>query len=359
MASSPHGPAAPIENGDTLPFSWYSDPAVFRAEKEKIFHRSWQYVGDAGRTAREGDFFTTVLGDKPCVVVRDEDGELWAFANVCRHRGSEVVLECSGNRKTLQCHYHGWTYGLDGTLRSAPRSREQASFVKEDFSLAPFQIASVGPLLFVNPDLSAPPFKRVSPDLAQVLEASGIELARMRLRRQDVYEIAANWKVIVENFNECYHCPIAHPAFSRLIDVDAYTVNTEREYLSTYYGPIAESRGAGVTYATLWPNAMFAASANPPSLQVILSRPVDPEHTRETIDYYFSDDVSETQIEEYLAFSRRVTDEDIVLCESVQRGMRSGVLQRGMLMLSREAGIQHFQRLVRRFVDSEERNFPQ
>src|SRR5271168_4365475 len=130
--------ASALDRGDTLPASWYLDPEIFRAEKERILHRSWQYVGHTGQVARPGDFFTTHLGDIPVVVTRNNDGTLRAFANVCRHRGSEVVLECSGNRQTLQCHYHGWTYNLDGSLRIAPRENEQPSFDKQALSLIPF-----------------------------------------------------------------------------------------------------------------------------------------------------------------------------------------------------------------------------
>src|SRR5882757_5149085 len=114
-----------LQQEKTLPSKWYVDEATFEAEKRRIFHRSWQYVGRSSQVAKEGDYFTVRLGDVPIVVVRDLDGTVRAHANVCRHRGSEVVLECSGNRKTLQCHYHGWTYNLDGSLRSAPRANEQ------------------------------------------------------------------------------------------------------------------------------------------------------------------------------------------------------------------------------------------
>src|SRR5438094_334550 len=129
-----------LDDGATLPASWYSDGDVFAAEKKRIFNRSWQYVGHIASVAKSGDFFTTRLGEVPVVVVRDEDGTLRAFANVCRHRGSEVVLDGAGNRKTLQCHYHGWTYNLDGTLRSAPRANEPACFRKEEISLVPLAL---------------------------------------------------------------------------------------------------------------------------------------------------------------------------------------------------------------------------
>jgi phenylpropionate dioxygenase-like ring-hydroxylating dioxygenase large terminal subunit len=94
--------ASALERGDTLPARWYVKPDVFQAEKERIFHRTWQYAGHTGQVKAAGDFFTTQLGDLPVVVVRDAGGAIRAFANVCRHRGSEVVLECAGNRKTLQ-----------------------------------------------------------------------------------------------------------------------------------------------------------------------------------------------------------------------------------------------------------------
>jgi len=206
--------------------------------EERIFHRSWQYVGHTGQLNSVGDFFTTLLGDIPVVVVRDTEKAIRAFANVCRHRGSEVVLECSGNRKTLQCHYHGWTYNLDGTLRTAPRENEQRAFEKETLSLAPFAVETWGPLIFVNPSPAAAPLREVLGELPAIFERAGIDFAQMRMLRRDVYEIASNWKIVVENFNECYHCPIAHPKFSEVIDTNAYRVETDHEYFSTYYGPI-------------------------------------------------------------------------------------------------------------------------
>src|SRR5262249_57932170 len=149
-----------LAQGETLPAQWYASPAVFARENANIFRKSWQYVGHAGQVGRAGDFFTARLGDIPIVVTRDAGGVLRAMANVCRHRGSEVVLECSGNRKTLQCHYHGWTYNLDGTLRAAPRANEQSSFAKEKLSLHQFAIETWGPMIFVNPDPNPQPLSK-------------------------------------------------------------------------------------------------------------------------------------------------------------------------------------------------------
>jgi choline monooxygenase len=345
--------ASALERGDTLPARWYVDARVFEAEKERIFHRTWQYAGHTGQVANAGDFFTTRLGDLPVVIVRDTGGALHAFANVCRHRGSEVVLECAGNRKTLQCHYHGWTYNLDGTLRTAPRENEQRSFAKETLSLASFAVETWGPLIFVNPSSVSTRLRDVIGELPAVFERAGIDLAQMRMLRQDHYDLASNWKVVVENFNECYHCPIAHPKFSQVIDTDGYRVDTDHEYYSTYYGPILRSPGRGVTYATLWPNLMFALSGDPPSMQVITAIPIDASHARQSVNYFFAGAPTDAQMREYVDFSDLVTREDIVLCESVQRGLRSGAIEHGRLMLSRERGIQHFQKLVYRFLSGE------
>jgi phenylpropionate dioxygenase-like ring-hydroxylating dioxygenase large terminal subunit len=345
---------AGLERGDTLPASWYSDPAIFEAEKKRIFGRLWQYVGHAGQVEKPGDFFTTQLGDVPVIVARDNGGQLRAFANVCRHRGSEVVLEASGCRQTLQCHYHGWTYNLDGTLRAAPRASEQSSFDKGALSLISFPIENWGPLIFVNPDPAAAPLCELLGPLPGIFTRAGVDVRGLRLFRRDVYKLAANWKIVIENFNECYHCPVAHPRFSEMIDTEAYRVDTDHEFFSIYYGPYLRARSQGVTYATLWPTAMFALSDNPPSMQVLCVRPLDAEHTYETIDYYFAEGATEDYIKGYIELSDLVQREDVILCESVQRGLKSAAVKKGQLMLSRERGIQHFQQLVYRAVAGSE-----
>ncbi len=347
---------AGLERGLTLPASWYTDSDIFEVEKQRIFRKFWQYVGHTGQVRKPGDFFTVTLGDIPVIVVRDEDGRLRAFANVCRHRGSEVVLECSGNRKTMQCHYHGWTYNLDGTLRAAPRSAEQSSFDRNALSLISFAIDTWGPFVFLNPDPAAVPLANYLGQLPSFFSRAGVDVNKVRMMRRDEYQLASNWKIIIENFNECYHCPIAHPKFSAVIDTETYSVDTTNEFFSTYYGPLINSRVQGVHYATLWPTAMLALSTNPVGMQVLCVWPTDAGRTRETVDYYFAEDATDEQIREYVEFSDLVQREDITLCESVQRGHRSGTVERGHLMLSREGGIQHFQKLVHRFVADPEEN---
>ncbi len=341
-----------LERGSTLPAAWYTDASVFEAEKARIFNRSWQYAGHLAQVASPGDFFTAALGDVPVIVVRGDDGALRALANVCRHRGSEVVLDCAGSRRTLQCHYHGWTYNLDGSLRAAPRSAEQESFAAAELGLAQLSVTTFGPAIFVNPDPACEPLERIFAGIPELVARAGVDLRELQMRRRDLYDIACNWKIAVENFNECYHCPVAHPAFSRMIDTDAYRVETGHEMYSSYFGPLKSAPDRGVSYLTLWPNTMLALTSNPPGMMVMAARPVDSGHTHETIDYYLPQSLSDREMADYVGMSDLVQREDVVLCESVQRGLRSGVVKTGRLMLSRERGIQHFQKLVYRFLSA-------
>ena len=162
-----------------------------------------------------GDFFTCSVGDVPVVVTRDRDGELHALLNVCRHRGS-LVAQGRGNRATLQCPYHAWTYELDGRLRSAPRGPE---LELDGICLRELAVETWGPLLFVHPEPEPPPLAETLGPLPELLAAGGIELDALRFRRRSEFELACNWKIAVENYLECYHCAVAHPGFSQVVDV--------------------------------------------------------------------------------------------------------------------------------------------
>jgi choline monooxygenase len=349
-----------LEQGYTLPAEWYTDPALFTRERARIFHKSWQYVGMAEQVAQPGDFFTCTLGDVPIVVTRDESGTLHAFINVCRHRGSELVLQPCGNRKTLQCHYHAWTYNLDGSLRSAPGMKDEPGFDKTQFPLHTAQIDTWGPFIFVNPDKNAPPLKTILGELPQLLEATGLRLGEIKRRVRRTYEIAANWKIVVDNYLECYHCPVAHPGFSSLIDVNNYTV-TEYEYFSTQGGPKKEAgkhgkselynTGGEITdgfYAYLWPNFTLNLYPGPGNVSLNLFLPIELHKTLAIFDYCFVDEVTKQDEENFARFIDQVQEEDIVLCESVQRGLNSGFFDQGKLMLHHEKALRHFQRLVYR-----------
>jgi carnitine monooxygenase subunit len=224
--------------GATLPAEWYSDPAIERLERERIFARAWQLVGRSDQVAKPGDYVASFAGHVPVVVVREESGHLNAFVNICRHRGHLVVEGC-GRRRTLQCPYHAWTYRLDGSLYRAPRSEREPDFDPAGLSLIPLLVDTWGPFVFANPDLGAAPLAETLGRLSSLVAGSGLELDALRFRERRDWEIRANWKVGLENYLECYHCPVAHPGFSRLIDVDpdAYVLEA-RNLILSQFGPV-------------------------------------------------------------------------------------------------------------------------
>ena len=335
----------------TLPWSWYSEPEQLRREQEQIFRRAWQYAGPAEHAASPGDYFTCRVGDVPVLVVRDRTGELHAFLNVCRHRGS-IVVEGSGNRETLQCRYHAWTYGLDGQLRAAPRAQQEPGFETDGICLHELAVETWGPLLFVCPDPEARPLAETLGPLPELVAEGGVEVERLRFRRRSESELACNWKIAIENYLECYHCPVAHPGFSAVVDVspDAYRLETH-ERSSSQFGPLRPGLEGGDVpegqFHWLWPVTKLYAMPGAQNLAAGPVAPLGPERTSAYLDYYFAEDATEEEIEELIAFDDQVGLEDRALVESVQAGVRTGLLSEGRLMPESERLLAHFQGLVR------------
>jgi carnitine monooxygenase subunit len=346
-----------IARGRTLPADWYTDPERLEREQERIFAASWNYVGRVEQVAKAGDFLTGRVGEIPVVIVRDEAGTLRAYANVCGHRGSELVLEKSGNRRTLQCHYHAWTWGLDGTLRAAPHCQEQAGFNKADFPLTPLGIETFGPFIFINPRSASHSLAATLGQLPAIIRSVGVDIDALTFRERREYAIRANWKVVVENFLECYHCAVSHPGFADLIDLDKYQV-IAYDRCSVQRGPLKESGrarreetfgadgGREGIYTYLWPNFMLNVYPGAGNASTNLILPIDEHHCLAVYEFFFSESMPEEEQRAMVEFIDQVQREDIIIVESVQRGLRSGYYKQGQLILSRENGIQHFQKLV-------------
>ncbi len=346
-----------LDRGLALPTAWYTDVAISALEMERIFRRTWQYVGRTEQLGRIGDYFTGLVGDIPVVVVRAVDG-ICALVNVCRHRRHEVV-PAAGNRRSLQCPYHGWTYELDGRLRTAPRSEREPDFCKNEYPLLALQVATWGPWIFANADPSAPPFSEVLGELPCIVAGSGLDLGSLQLRSREEWATAANWKVMIENFLECYHCPVQHPAFSAVIDVrpDAYELRAHR-WFSTQRAPARESLSGKALpynadgqlreaqYHLLWPNFTLSINPGQPNLSVDVWLPDGPDRTHGFSEHYFGPNASEEWAETMVAFNAQVGAEDDHLTTSVQRSMRCGLPDRGRFLVNAEHLCIHFQKLV-------------
>jgi choline monooxygenase len=344
------------DDAATLPADWYTSPEHLKLERKAIFSHCWQYVGPAERVASPGSFVTGMAGDVPVVATRDSEGELRAFANVCRHRCAEVASG-HGRAKSLVCPYHGWTYGLDGRLKAAPRARLEQDFETAGLDLVPASVATWGPFLFVHPDETAPPFE-TEYQLLKDLAPADLDMSALRFHSRSEWAVEANWKVLSENYLECYHCSIAHPAFSRLLEVspEAYQ-NTSSEKTFVSRTPLRAGTGSGTPYdpsggidcgvfALLWPNTTINMMPGPPNIYILGFTPLDAEHSIGYKDYYVGPDVAPERFKEMTDYFDFLGQEDRLLVESVQRGLRSGKVPFGRLMLSGEGMVQQFQKRV-------------
>ena len=361
---SDYQPADDLSRAETLPARWYTEPEFLDLEAEKIFYKTWQPVGRVEDVMRAGDFFSCEVLDQPLVITRNTEGELRAFYNVCAHRAA-VVAHGRGNRRSLQCKYHGWTYDLNGRLLRAPEFEGVQNWDASAVCLRSVQVEAWGPWVFVNLDASAAPISSVYGALADEIAAAGFNFSEMRLVERRDYVIDCNWKVYVDNYLEGYHLPIAHPGLFREIDYDQYRVDTHR-YYSKQHAPIrdvapGETRDRryvrsgeaeeDALYYWIFPNVMLNVYLDNASINIII--PLGHDKTLTRFEWYFvAPGTGEgwESMQQIIAFSDEIQQEDIELCEWVQCGLNSRAYETGRFSVLRENGVHHFQSLVHEFL---------
>jgi choline monooxygenase len=358
-------PTADLSRARTLPARWYTDPALLELEKVKIFWRTWQPVGQTEQVQRSGDFFTCELVGEPLVVMRGVDGVLRAFYNVCRHRAAAVACG-RGNRRSLQCQYHGWTYGMDGRLISAPEFEGVLEWNKEEVSLAPVRVETWGPFVFVNLDPAAPALLEILGEIPEQVGKQGFTLEGMRAIERRDYTVECNWKVYIDNYLEGYHIPIAHPGLYRELDYDQYKVANFR-YFSSQHAPIrpakeGEIRGrdrrylrteaeTAALYYWIFPN--WVLNLYPDNLSINIVLPLGHQRTLTIFEWYFQGPGSGAgweSMQQGIQFSDEIQREDIGLCEMVQKGLASRSYDQGRFSVKRENGVHHFHLLLHEFL---------
>lgn len=201
------------KSGWSLPQPFYLDEALFEAEWEHIWAKGWLYVGATAEIPNPGDFFTYAAHGDSIIVVRGAEGEVFAHHNTCRHRGSIVCLEERGSAKAFRCPYHQWVYGLDGGLMSARLMPED--FERSAYGLHPAHVRVCEGLIFISLAKAAPPFDRAQADLSAYMRP--FQLDRARVASRERYVLRTNWKLLAENFRECYHCGPVHPEYCRAV----------------------------------------------------------------------------------------------------------------------------------------------
>ncbi|HEY5940452.1 MAG TPA: aromatic ring-hydroxylating dioxygenase subunit alpha [Gemmatimonadales bacterium] len=338
----------------TLSREFYFSEEIFAREKERIFCREWFCAGREEELPSAGDYLVIDVAGESILAVRTRDGTLAAHYNVCRHRGSRLVPEGSGGSLggSIRCPYHSWTYALDGSLRTAPHLDEDDGFTKTSLGLHPVGIESWGGFFFLNLT-PAEASSRNYGLLAQLAEVPQrlrrYPLAQLRSGRRIEYEVQANWKVLLENYNECYHCGPVHPELCRLVpafkqrggsDLDWERGIPHREGAWTFtetgttnrrpFEGLDEDERIRHKGELIYPNFMISLSADHVTAYTVWPR--GPGRTRVVCDFLFHPseiESSDFDPSDAVDFWDRVNRQDWAICENVQRGMRSRVFQHG------------------------------
>jgi len=345
---------APLAEASTIPGPWYVDSRIADLETKAVFSKTWQMVGRVEQVEGLGQFVTANVAGEPIVVVRGNDGVLRGFYNVCRHHAAAVVTEPCGQAAILHCPYHGWNYGLDGSLKGMPEFDGVKNFDRQQNGLAPVKTEIWEKFVFVNLDPEALPLRDFLGGLMRRLAPLGV--SKLHYFDSRVYDIHCNWKVFVDNYLDGgYHVPHLHKGLNSVLDYKEYTIENEDRYcLQSSPMVVASEDGAtGATrkgdrawYFWQYPNLMINCYEGYMDTNLVL--PVDVDHCRVIFDFYFAD-VSEAHREynqQSVAVGAGVQEEDLGICEAVQQGLKSRAYGAGRLSVRREAGEHLFHRLL-------------
>ena len=348
----------------TLPRRAYFDEDVYQREREGIFSREWCCAGREESVPAAGDYAIVTVAGESVLLVRGGDGVLRGFFNVCRHRGCELVLTADlpplGDRagpsghfaSAIRCPYHSWTYTLDGALRTAPFLEDDARFSRSDLPLHPVGIGVWGGFVFVNltPARAAAEGRTLAAQLGDApARVARYPLAGLRTAHRIVYDVAANWKVMLENYNECYHCAGVHPELCALVPAFKFRGGSELDWASgiphrpgawtfTETGTSTRAPFAGLDASEqvrhkgelLYPNLMLSLSAD--HVAAFTLWPQGPTRTTIACDFLFDPaEIAKPGFDpsDAVNFWDLVNRQDWAICEGVQRGMRSRMFEHG------------------------------
>ena len=329
-----YDPTAPLAEAQTIPASWYLDPGMFELERKTVFSRSWHFAGRGEQVGVPGQYVTCEIAGEPVVIVRGTDGVLRGFFNVCRHHAAAVMTESCGEASQLQCPYHGWTYALNGDLKTAPDLGPVANFQREAMGLIKIDVAVWKKWVFA----------RLQPGGAPLEDIGGLSVTDFHWFERRHYSLECNWKVFVDNYLDGgYHVPFLHKSLDRILAYSEYKIETgERFCLQS--SPV--QTGGQALYYWIYPNFMINCYRHAMDTNLVISRAVD--RTEVIFDFYFTDVSADARARNVASVnaSDRIQQEDTAICKSVQRGLASRSYSSGRLSARREAGEHVFHRLV-------------
>jgi Rieske 2Fe-2S family protein len=351
VTSFVHTTQLPVRSGKTLPGRYFTSPAILAEEMDRIFARQWLCVGPADRIRQAGEYFLQQLGPDSLIILRDKAGAVRAHYNVCRHRGTRMCEAPAGKfGETIQCPYHAWTYALDGRLLAAPSSDLIEQFQKSDYPLASVATYVWEGLIFINLSAEPVPFEQHHAPL--IGRFSRFDIAGLRIARRIDYEVAANWKLIVENYQECYHCAPIHPTLTKLSpptsgEMDLYDGPVLGGYMLLAQDNDSMSmsgRTCGLTvtpdlpaadlrrvyYYSIFPNVLLSLHHDYVMLHTLF--PLDTGRTLVTCEWLFnpvSIGSPEYNPQDGISFWDMTNREDWHICEQSQLGVSSRAYRPG------------------------------
>ena len=335
----------------TLPGAAYTSADVLKVEREKVFGRLWNCVGRSASIARAGDYIVRNIGRDSIIVLRDRNNELRAFFNTCRHRGTQLCTSESGHlSETIQCPYHAWTYTTDGRLIGAPHMQGVEGFDKNDYGLHSAAVAEWEGFLFVNTASEPVPFEQAwSPMLSRLAR---FDLHDLVAGHRVSYDVAANWKLVFQNYSECLHCPTIHPELNAVLPYQSGANDlTEGPFLGGYMEITPPNESATMSgracgrvisdkldaanqrrayYYTLMPNLML--SIHPDYVNYYLVEPIDAWHTRVESEWLFHPETladAGSNVPDAVEFWDVTNRQDWDIVERSQRGISSSRYQPG------------------------------
>jgi choline monooxygenase len=347
--------SAPLAEANTIPSSWYTDARVAELEKQNVFIRNWQAIARTDQLTVPGQYVTATIAGEPIVVVRGSDAKLRAFFNVCRHHAMTVMNEPCGQAQHLRCPYHGWTYSLEGELRGMTEFEGVCNFDRSQNGLVPVRVETWENFVWINLDPHAEPLEKFLGALVGLARPLGFTELKFVERRS--YTLQCNWKVYVDNFLDGgYHVPHMHKGLNSVLDYKNYTIeNVDRTCVQS--SPVAIDSGSEASAAAtrkgdrafyFWQYPNFMLNWYEGYLDTNLVLPLAVDRCEVIFDFYFGD-VSPSNmpyIQKSISVSERVQQEDIVICDGVQRGLSSRAYQAGRLSVRRETGEHLFHRLL-------------
>lgn len=345
----------PLERARTAPSSWYFDQEVYALEKKAVFGSTWQMVGRVDQVAESGAYITTEIAGEPILVIRDEKDVLRAFFNVCRHKATVVLSEPCGKVSKLRCRYHGWTYDLSGKLRGTPEFDGVQDFCKEDNGLIEIAVATWGPMVWVHLDPPKQSLEAFLTPLPEWSRSRGID--KLKHCGSHSYTLNCNWKVYVDNYLDGgYHVNTVHPALAGVLDYSQYKTTTHGN-TSVQTSPLVPNTADATTTKTrtgkeaaywwVMPNFMLNLYEGVMDTNLVL--PLGTDQCKVIFDFYFADTegpAAQQYIKDSIAVANQVQEEDMGICEEVQRGLRSRSYSSGRFSVKRETAAYYFHQLL-------------